>query len=277
MIYVVGIGSGRIGTITPEALEVLRSCGAVVGYTKYVDMIRGLLPEKLFITSGMTQEVSRCQKALSLAQNNSYDVALVSSGDSGVYGMAGLMLEIASGSGVEVRVIPGVTAANLSASVLGAPLMNDYVTISLSDLMTEWSVIEMRLEAACKGDFVICIYNPSSRKRQDKFKRACDILLCYKTPETPSGFVRNAGRDGEHGRIMTLSELRDCDEIDMSCTVIVGNSQSYILDGKIITARGYQCIINPYTFYSEKNMAVLMESVRELDEGRGQEHELLDD
>ena len=150
------------------------------------------------------------------------------------------MLEIASGSGVDVKIIPGITAANSCAAILGAPLMNDYANISLSDLLTPWEVIAKRLIAACEGDFVICLYNPASHHRPENFKNACEILLRYKSPETPAGFVKNINREGEFSQVMTLREIQECELIDMSCTVIIGNSQSYILDGKIITSRGYK-------------------------------------
>ena len=239
VIYVVGIGPGGAETITPQAMNILQSCDVIAGYVKYIDMVRDLVPGKIFITSGMTHEVERCREALNFAVKFGFDVALISSGDSGVYGMAGLMLEIASGSGVEVKIIPGITAANSCAAVLGAPLMNDYVTVSLSNRLTDWSMIERRLIAACSGDFVICLYNPVSKHRPDNLKNACTIIMNYRNPGTPAGYVRNAGREGESHRIMTLGELKDCGEIDMLCTVIIGNSQTYILDGKMITRRGY--------------------------------------
>lgn len=241
MIYVVGIGSGGGDTMTIEAVEAIKSCDVIVGYPKYVDLIRNLTAHKKIFTSGMTHETDRCNMALSEARDYGKNVALISGGDAGVYGMAGLMLELAEGSGVEVRIIPGVTAANSCAAILGAPLMNDYVVVSLSDRLTEWSVIEKRLTAACWGDFVVCIYNPVSSLRPNHLRRACDVLLTVKDPETPSGFVRNAGRNDESHEVMTLKRLRDFGgRLDMFCTVIVGNSQSYIVDGKIITQRGYK-------------------------------------
>lgn len=240
MIYVIGIGPGGADMITPQAMQALKSCEIIAGYESYINLIMNLLPGKVFLRFPMKSEVARCQEVLRIVRQFNHDVALISSGDSGVYGMAGLMLEVASGSGVDVRVIPGITAANSCAAVLGAPLMNDYVTISLSDLLTPWEVIEKRLIAACEGDFVICLYNPASRHRPDNFMKACKILLEHKSPGTPSGFVKNINRDGEFSQIMTLGEIQDCKLIDMSCTVIIGNSQSRILDGKIITSRGYE-------------------------------------
>ena len=239
MIYVVGTGSGKIDGMTSEAFEILKSCDVIVGYKKYVDLVKDYFPDKVFITNGMRQELERCEQALKFAKEHNKTVALISSGDAGVYGMAGLMLEVAKGSNEEIKIISGVTAANSAASILGAPLMNDYVVISLSDLMTDWEIIEKRLKAACEGDFVICIYNPASNHRPLNFKKACETLLKYKSPKTICGYVRNIGRDGEEFEIMTLEEIKECKKIDMLCTVIIGNSQSYVYDGKMITARGY--------------------------------------
>ena len=240
MIYVIGIGSGNPKGMTAEAFEILQKCDAVVGYTKYIDLVRDYIPPKILFSTGMTQEIERCKFALKLSREFHKTVAVISSGDSGVYGMAGLMLEISSGTDEEIKIIPGITAANSAASILGAPLMNDYVVLSLSDLLTEWEIIEKRLKASCEGDFVICIYNPASKGRPYNFQRACEILLKYKSPKTPSGYVRNIGREGEEFEIMTLEEIKDCKKIDMLCTVIIGNSRSCILDGKIITPRGYK-------------------------------------
>ena len=238
MIYVIGIGPGGIDEITPRALNALNECEIISGYSRYIELIRSHFPGKTFMSYSMHQELKRCNDALILSRE--YDVALISSGDSGVYGMAGLMLEIASGSGEEIRIIPGITAANSCAALLGAPLMNDYVTISLSDLMTDWSIIERRLIASCEGDFVICIYNPASNHRHDNFIRACEILIHHgRDKNTPAGYVRNAGRDDEFMKVTTLGEIMN-ERIDMLCTIIIGNSKSYVLNGKMITPRGYE-------------------------------------
>ena len=239
MIYVVGIGPGGLDEITPRALNAIRSCGIIAGYRKYVELLRSETKGKIVYTSSMSNEVERCRTTLFLARESGLDAALVSSGDAGVYGMAGLMIEAAEGSGQEVVVIPGITAANSCAAVLGAPLMNDYVTISLSDYLTDWGTIEQRIIAACTGDFVMCIYNPASKKRPHHFKRACEIILKYRAPETPAGYVRNAGREGETHEVLTLGEIMNR-EVDMLCTIIIGNSQTRIIDGKIITLRGYE-------------------------------------
>ena len=239
-IYVVGIGPGGIDELTPRAYETLKRCKIIAGYKRYIDLIREYFPDKNFMISSMRQEIERCKNLLDAVKEKNIDAALISSGDSGVYGMAGLMLEVASGSGVEVEIIPGITAANSAAAILGAPLMHDYVNISLSDLMTDWKIITKRLILASEGDFVICLYNPASNHRPENFKKACDILLEYKSPDTPAGYVRNIGREGQEFTIMTLNEIQHCDKIDMLTTVIIGNSQSYIQNGKIITPRGYK-------------------------------------
>ncbi len=239
MIYVIGIGPGDIKGITIEALEALKSCDIISGYKVYVDLVKDFLPPKNFEVYPMKSEIKRCQDALKFSLAGK-DIALISSGDGGVYGMAGLMLEIAEGTGQEIKIIPGVTAANSAGAILGAPLMNDYVTISLSDLMTSWEIIEKRLSAACEGDFVICLYNPASHHRPENFKKACEILLKYKSPETPCGYVRNIKRSEETHEIMTLEKIKTCGKIDMLTTVIIGNSQTYISNGKLITPRGYK-------------------------------------
>ena len=241
MIYVIGIGPGGIDEITPRAFEAMKSCDVIAGYTRYVELIKKFFPDKIFYVSGMRAERERCLMALKFSREYHYDVALISSGDAGVYGMAGLMLELTDGE--DVKIIPGITAANSCAAILGAPLMNDYVTVSLSDRITEWPVIVKRLISACSGDFVICVYNPASKLRPDNFMKACDIILRYYAPDTPAGYVRNMGRGEMTHAVMTLREIRDCD-IDMLCTVIIGNSQTYILDGKMITSRGYHLTVS---------------------------------
>lgn len=239
MIYVIGIGPGDIDGLTLEALDALKQCEIISGYKVYVDLVKKFLPEKNFFVYPMKSEVERCLEALEFSRTGK-KVALISSGDAGVYGMAGLMLEVAQGSGEEIKNIPGVTAANSASAILGAPLMNDYVSISLSDLMTDWEIIEKRLVAACEGDFVICIYNPASRHRPKNFENACDVLLKYKSPETPCGYVRNIKRSEQSSGIMTLAQIKNFNAIDMLTTVIIGNSQTNILDGKLITSRGYK-------------------------------------
>lgn len=236
MIYVVGIGPGEREQMTPRALEALERCDIILGYRIYIDLIAPLLPNKELRPFAMRQEAQRCQEALDLALAGR-TVGLVSSGDPGVYGMAGLMLEVA-GERTEVEVVPGVTAASAAASALGAPLTHDFAVISLSDLLTPQEVIERRLLAAAGTDFVLCIYNPSSHGRPDHFRWACDVLLRVLPPQTPAGWVRNAGRPGQECRAATLGEIRD-DPLDMFCTAIVGNSSTRLLGGRMVTPRGY--------------------------------------
>ncbi len=240
MIYVIGIGSGEKDSMTFEAWAALERCDVILGYRKYIELIRNYFPGKTFREYSMREEVKRCEYALKISRENPEKIiGLISSGDSGIYGMAGLILELADGDS-QIEIIPGVSASSICASILGAPLMNDYVVLSLSDLLTSWEIIERRIRAACLGDFVICVFNPVSKspKRRENFRRACEIILEYKTPDTPCGFVRNGGRDGESCEIMTLSEIADY-ELDMFCTLIIGNSQSRIINGKFVTRRGY--------------------------------------
>ena len=171
---------------------------------------------------------------------NGQNVAMVCSGDAGIYGMAGLMYELkAEYPEVELKIIPGITAANGGAAVLGAPLMHDFAVISLSDLLTPWEKIEKRLRAAAEADFVICLYNPSSKKRKDYLEKACQILLEFKRADTVCGIVKNIGRDGEAKKILTLEELKQT-EVDMFTTVYIGNEQTKNLDGYMVTPRGYR-------------------------------------
>ncbi|MCX7746405.1 MAG: precorrin-3B C(17)-methyltransferase [Clostridia bacterium] len=238
-IYVVGLGPGRPEELTPRAKEAIEKADAVVGYKTYIELIKDYFPGKSFFSSGMTKEVERCKMVLEKALSGQ-TVALVSSGDSGIYGMAGLMLEIVekSDAPVTVEVIPGITAASAAAAVLGAPLMHDFTVISLSDLMTPWELIQRRLECAALGDFVIAIYNPKSKGRSGYIEIARNILLKYRKEDTPVGIVRNAGRKDEKATVTTLNKMPE-QEIDMFSVVIVGNSMSYAANGKIITPRGY--------------------------------------
>ena len=238
-IYVVGIGPGAYGQMTMRAAEALRRCDVIVGYTVYVELVKEHFANKRFLTTPMKKEIERCRLAFEEA-NKGYTVAMICSGDAGVYGMSGLMLEIGQEyPHVEVEVIPGVTAANGGAAVLGAPLIHDFAVISLSDLLTPWEKIEARLLAAAEADFVVCLYNPSSRKRSDYLQKACDLMMQYKSPETVCGIVSYIGRDGEHYEVMDLKTLRDT-KVDMFTTVWVGNSQTKEINGKMVTPRGYR-------------------------------------
>lgn len=238
-IYVVGIGPGEYEKMTIQAARILESCDVIVGYTVYVDLVREHFSGKEFLTTPMRQEVKRCEMAFEEAKKGK-TVAMICSGDAGVYGMAGLMYETgAAYPDCEVEVVAGVTAALGGAAVLGAPLIHDFALISLSDLLTPWEKIEARLRCAAQGDFVVCLYNPSSMKRKDYLKRACELMMEHKREDTVCGIVANIGREGEHMELMTLAELKD-KQVDMFTTVFVGNSQTMVLGGRMVTPRGYQ-------------------------------------
>ncbi|MDR2529985.1 MAG: precorrin-3B C(17)-methyltransferase [Oscillospiraceae bacterium] len=239
MLYVIGIGPGGERSMTAECRAALDLADVIVGYTVYVELIRPLYPNARTLDTAMTQEVERVRSALELAERGE-TVALVCSGDSGVYGMAGLALELAPEfPSVTIEVVPGVTAALSGAAALGAPLTHDFAVISLSDLLTPWELIAKRLRCAAEGDFAIALYNPSSAKRRDYLARACGILMEHKSPETPCGVVRNIGRIGETSALMTLAELRST-AVDMFTTVFIGNSQTRVISGKLVTPRGYR-------------------------------------
>ena len=227
--------------MTPRAVDALEQSDIIVGYNTYIALIKDLIGDKEVVGNGMRQEVDRCQKAVDLAVEGN-KVAVVSSGDPGVYGMAGLVLELiqkVDAQRPECIVIPGLTAANTSAAALGAPLMHDYAVISLSDLMTPWNQIKKRADFAAQGDFVIAIYNPKSRGRATYLNEIRDIVMKYRKPETPVGIVRKAGRPGMNWTITDLEKLPD-EDVDMQSTVIIGNSNTYVADGKMITPRGYK-------------------------------------
>lgn len=235
-IYVVGIGPGKKADMTFRAYEAMEKSDIIIGYKIYMDLIKEYYPGKEMKNSQMTKEVDRCIDVLKLAKEGK-NVALISSGDAGVYGMAGIMLEIADGE-VEVEIIPGVTATNAAAAIVGAPVMHDYVTISLSNLLTDWELIKKRLELAAQGDFVVSIYNPKSRGRVTQIEEAREIMLKYKPKTTPVAIVRNAGREDEEHVVTTLDEMLN-HEINMLTIVIIGNVNTFIKDGKMITPRGY--------------------------------------
>ena len=237
-VTVIGLGPGGGTDLTGRARAALAACDLIVGYTAYIELVKADFPEKQTLSTGMRREVDRCRAAVEAALTGK-DVAVVCSGDSGVYGMAGLVYEVAQEyDPIEIEVIPGITAACGGAAVLGAPLTHDFAVVSLSDLLTPWEKIEARLTAAAQADFVLCLYNPSSHNRPDYLQRACDILLRHKDPETVCGTVRNIGREGEEGCLLTLGQLRDA-KVDMFTTVFIGNSQTKVLGGKMVTPRGY--------------------------------------
>lgn len=237
-LYVVGLGPGGKEFLTGQAMTALEKAQVLCGYTVYVDLVSPLFPGKETYTTPMTREIDRCRWALETAQSGK-TVAMVCSGDAGVYGMAAPILELAPEyPGVDIEVVPGVTAALSGGGVLGAPLGHDFCVISLSDLLTSWEVIENRLRCAALGDFAAALYNPASRKRKDHLRRACDILLEHKSGETVCGWVRNIGREGQEKKVLTLSQLRE-EELDMFTTVFIGSSTTRQVGGAMVTPRGY--------------------------------------
>lgn len=238
-IYVTGLGPGASDQMTVQAKKVLEKCPVIIGYTVYIDLIREEFPDKIFLSTPMRREVDRCRMAFEEA-GKGQDVAMVCSGDAGIYGMAGLIFEIGKEyPEVGVEIVPGITAASGGAAVLGAPLMHDFAVVSLSDLLTPWEKTEKRIRAAAEADFVICIYNPSSKKRVDYLKKACGMILEYRKPETVCGMVRNIGRDGESYEILSLERLQDA-QTDMFTTVFIGNSDTMVINGRMVTPRGYR-------------------------------------
>ena len=237
-IYVIGIGPGAYDQMTGKAIRAMNESDAIIGYTVYVDLVKEYFPGKEFMTTPMKKEVDRCVLAFEEAKKGK-QVAMVCSGDAGIYGMASLLYEMGKAyPDTEIFVIPGITAACSGAAVLGAPLNHDFCVISLSDLLTPWEKIEKRLLAAAGGDFAIAIYNPSSHKRKDYLKKACDILLRVIEEERPCGYVENIGREGTKAVTCTLRELRDT-QVNMFTTVFIGNSDTELIHGKLVTKRGY--------------------------------------
>ncbi|MBF1173241.1 MAG: precorrin-3B C(17)-methyltransferase [[Eubacterium] sulci] len=238
-VYAVGLGPGGKEMMTEEAICAIEKSDVICGYTVYVDLITSMFPEKETFTTPMKKEIDRCKWALETAQSGK-TVAMVCSGDSGVYGMAGLLLQLLhSYKDVEVEVVPGITAAISGAAVLGAPVGHDFCVISLSDLLTPWDLIVKRLELAAEGDFITCLYNPRSKKRIEHLTTACNIMLKHRSEDTVCGWVKNIGREGEEYRTCTLKEL-DNEPIDMFTTVFIGSSQTKLVDGKMVTPRGYE-------------------------------------
>ncbi len=236
---VVGIGPGNESFLSIDAKETLENSDLIVGYSKYVELVKEYLPNKDYLYTGMTKEIDRCKMALEKASEGN-DVSVVCSGDAGVYGMAGLIYELSVNyPNVEINIVPGISAVLSGSAVLGAPIGHDFAVISLSDLLTPWELIEKRLRLAGEGDFCICLYNPSSRKRKDYLKKACEILLKSKREDTVCGYVRNIGRAGEEYHITSLLELKET-EVDMFTTVFIGNANTKIIDNKMITPRGYK-------------------------------------
>lgn len=237
-LWIVGIGPGDYEDMTLRAVQVLEQCQVIAGYTVYVDLVKKHFPEKEYLTSAMCQEVTRCRLALEKAQEG-YQTAMVCSGDSGVYGMAGLVLELLPEyPEAEVEIIPGVSAALAGGAILGAPLTHDFAVISLSDRLTPMETIQARLRAAAAADFALCIYNPSSQKRKGYLKMACEILLEYRSGDTVCGIAANIGREGQRRELLSLARLAGR-EVDMFTTVFIGNSQTKQIQEFMVTPRGY--------------------------------------
>lgn len=234
-LYVIGIGPGGLDEMTLRAVKAIEESDIIVGYTKYIEMVKDLIKDKEIFKTGMRGEEERCREALELSKDKK--VALISTGDSGIYGMAGLILEIRKDENVEI--IPGITASSAAGSVLGAPLMHDNCNISLSDLMTPYEDIKKRVRLAAEGDFVISLYNPKSKGRPHYLRECVDIIKEFRGEETPIAVVRNALREGESKEIFTLKDFND-EVVDMFSIVIIGNSKSYIKDGYFVTPRGYK-------------------------------------
>lgn len=239
-IYVAGIGPGSEEDITPAVRTAIAQSDVVVGYKYYFNFIRTIIhPDTECIDTGMKKEKDRAALAFEYAEQGK-TVCVVSSGDAGIYGMAPLVLEMKKekASPVEVEVLPGISAFQKGAALLGAPIGHDFCIISLSDLMTPWERIERRVEAAASADFVTAVYNPKSEGRYWQLYRLKEIFGQHRTPDTPVGFIRQAGREEQEIKITTLADF-DPEEIDMFTIVIIGNSQSYTWNDKIITPRGY--------------------------------------
>lgn len=239
-VYIVGLGPGGMEYMTAEAKAAMAAADVLCGYTVYVDLAKDAFPEKETYTTPMKQERERCLWALGTAQAGK-TVAMVCSGDAGVYGMAGLILQLAEDfPEVEIAVVAGVTAALSGGALLGAPLGHDFCVISLSDLLTPWEVIAKRLKSAAEGDFAVCLYNPSSKKRADYLQKACDILMeAGKSPETVCGWAKNIGREGQEKKLLSLQELRE-ETVDMFTTVFIGAESTKNLSGWMVTPRGYE-------------------------------------
>ncbi len=238
-LFVVGIGPGDYENMTIGADQALRNSDLIVGYTVYVDLVKERYGDKDFLTTPMTREAERCRMALEKAREGR-KVAMICSGDSGIYGMAALLYELrGEEKEPEIQVIPGITAACSGGALLGAPLTHDFAILSLSDRLTGWEIIEKRLRHAAQADLSMVIYNPVSKGRPDYLKRACDILLEDLPEDRICGICRNVGRDGEEKRLLTLGELREA-EADMFCTVFIGNSMTREIGGFMVTPRGYR-------------------------------------
>ena len=238
MIYVIGIGPGCRDLMTQEAISAMEDAEVIVGYKTYIKLVEDFIKDKEVVQNGMRKEVDRCQDAIDIAKTCK-KVAVISSGDAGIYGMAGLILELITKQELDipVKVVPGVTASIGAAAVLGAPIMHDFCHISLSDLLTPWEVIEKRLRLAAEADFVICLYNPRSKGRSEHLANAFKIMGEFKDGSTPVGIVKDVGREDQEKFICTFDTM-DFERVDMTTMVIIGNKSTYIHDDLMITPRG---------------------------------------
>lgn len=236
-LYVIGIGPGGVEHLTQSAIKALEDSEVIVGYVPYLEYVKDFIGDKETFTSGMTGEIERCKKAIEFAKSGK-TTSIISTGDAGVYGMAGPILELVEDDEIEVEIVPGVSSVFSAASELGAPIMHDFAIISLSDLLTPWELILKRIDLAGQGDFVIGIYNPRSKGRPDHLETAVNILLKYKDKKTPVGIVKDSGRPNTKIEITTLDSI-PYEKIDMKTILIVGNKSTYIEGNKIITPRGY--------------------------------------
>lgn len=241
-IYVIGLGPGNLSTMTYQAREAIADSEAIVGYHVYVDQITTLITDQEIYANTMGQEKERCEKAIEMALSGK-KVAMVCSGDAGLYGMSGLIFELIerdlAESKVDIQIVPGVTAAISCSSILGAPIVEDFCTISLSDYMTPYEKICLRIESAAKADFTIALYNPRSSKRPHYLKEAVGSILNFRDPRTPVGIVRNAYREDEVVIKTILSEI-PYEDVDMFCTIIIGNSKTRWINDTMVTSRGYE-------------------------------------
>jgi precorrin-3B C17-methyltransferase len=240
-LYIVGIGPGHPDLMTVAAQKAIAASRYIVGNATYLDQIKPVIADQEIITSSMGKEVARAREALDLASDENI-VSIISGGDAGIYGMAGIVLEIAdkTDADVEIEVVPGVTAASAAASILGSPITGDFAVISLSDLLTPWEAIERRLSSAAASDFVIALYNPKSRDRNTNFGRSIEIIRKHRHGSVPVGIVKDAFRDGESAVLTTLEDVLDFDNfVDMHAIIIIGNSESELRGSRIITPRGY--------------------------------------
>lgn len=239
MIYVIGIGPGSKELMTIQAIKAMEDAEVIVGYKTYINLITEFIGDKEVVQNGMRQEIDRCREAVEIAKTGK-KVAVISSGDAGIYGMAGLILELTSKEDQEipVKIIPGVTASIGAAAILGAPIMHDFCHISLSDLLTPWEVIEKRLRLAAEADFVVCLYNPRSKGRSGHLSKAFEIMGEFKDGSIPVGIVKDVGRENENKFVCTFGTM-DFERVDMTTMVVIGNKSTFIHNDQMITPRGY--------------------------------------